>query len=243
MVYSGRPSKGCLHCRQRRIKVPCRTSSTLLPVSSAMLPFSSFVSDRWQCDLSRPSCGQCNRSERECAGYRDQMQLSFRDETQGVVKKAQLRSDRSKIGHSQQCKPTGPVEDQVLPRGLTASSTPPAFLSIDAVDQAVAFFFRSHVNEASESCSLVYKDLPGLYAAEYNSALSCVIKAIGLAGLSSYRSAPALMTSAFAHYSLALGFVGSALRNQALATTDQTLLTIYLLGIYEVQSSTILQAF
>lgn len=171
------------------------------------------------------------------------MQLSFRDETQGVIKKAQLRSDTSKAGHLQQCKPTGPVEGQVLPQGLTASNTLPAFLSIDAVDQAVTFFFRSHVNEASESCSLVYKDLPGLYAAEYNSALSCVIKAIGLAGLSSYRSAPALMPSAFAQYSLALGFVGSALRNPALAKTDQTLLTIYLLGIYEVQPSTFLQAF
>jgi len=192
------------------------------------------ISDRWQCDLSKPSCGQCNRSERQCAGYRDQIQLSFRDETQGVVEKAQRRSDRSNPDHSQQCKPTVPIEGQVSLRGRSASKIHPAFLSIDVVDQAIAFFFRSHVNEASESCNLVYKDLPGFYAAECNSALSCVIKAIGLAGLSSYRSAPALMSSAFAHYSLALSSIRSALRNQALATTDQTLLTIYLLGIYEV---------
>jgi len=218
-------------------------SSTFLLFSSAVVLFSPSVSDRWQCDLSKPSCGQCNRSERQCAGYRDQIQLSFRDETQGVVEKAQRRSDRSNPDHLQQCKPTGPIEGQLLPCGRTPSKTPPAFLSIDAVDQAVAFFFRSHVNEASESCSLVYKDLPGLYAAECNSALSCVIKAIGLAGLSSYRSAPALMPSAFAHYSLALSFIGSALRNRALAITDQTLLTIYLLGIYEVQPGSSLQAF
>lgn len=235
MVYSGRPSKGCLHCRQRRIKVPFRTSSTLRLFFQAVLLFSPSVSDRWQCDLSKPSCGQCSRSGRQCTGYRDHIQLRFRDESQSVVEKAQSRSDRRNPYHLPQCKPTGPIEGQVLPCGRTASKTPPAFLSIDAVDQAVAFFFRSHVNEASESCSLVYRDLPGLYAAECNSALSCVIKAIGLAGLSSYRSAPALMSSAFAHYSLALSFVRSALRNQALATTDQTLLTIYLLGIYEVQ--------
>lgn len=119
-----------------------------------------------------------------------------------------------------------------MPAYCERDSSP--FISIRAVDQAVAFFFKSHVDESSYSCSLIYEYLPALYAAEYSLGLSSAIEAIGLAGLASYRNAPALMSSACACYGVALKSIGSALRDPALATTDETLLTVYLLGIYEV---------
>ncbi|KAH6678342.1 hypothetical protein B0J14DRAFT_559481 [Halenospora varia] len=60
MVFCGKPSKGCSHCRTRRIK----------------------------CDQIEPACSQCLRAGKDCPGYRDQLTLLFRDENQTVVHKA-----------------------------------------------------------------------------------------------------------------------------------------------------------
>lgn len=60
MVYCGKPSKGCGECRSRKIR----------------------------CDQARPACTQCTKANRTCSGYRDQLSLMFRDESQQVVRKA-----------------------------------------------------------------------------------------------------------------------------------------------------------
>ena len=60
MVYCGKPSKGCAECRSRKIR----------------------------CDQARPACSQCTKASRACSGYRDQLSLMFRDESQQVVRKA-----------------------------------------------------------------------------------------------------------------------------------------------------------
>lgn len=60
MVYCGKPSKGCGECRSRKIR----------------------------CDQARPACSQCTKASRTCSGYRDQLSLMFRDESQQVVRKA-----------------------------------------------------------------------------------------------------------------------------------------------------------
>lgn len=60
MVYCGKPSKGCGECRSRKIR----------------------------CDQAKPACSQCTKAHRECPGYRDQLSLMFRDESQQVVRKA-----------------------------------------------------------------------------------------------------------------------------------------------------------
>ncbi|KAJ5957267.1 hypothetical protein N7501_011546 [Penicillium viridicatum] len=65
MVNDGKPSKGCGNCRSRKIR----------------------------CDQTRPACGECTRRNRECPGYRDELALMFRDETESVVYKA--RSSQS----------------------------------------------------------------------------------------------------------------------------------------------------
>ncbi|KAL4748115.1 hypothetical protein BDW72DRAFT_181164 [Aspergillus terricola var. indicus] len=60
MVFCGKPSKGCGECRSRKIR----------------------------CDQGRPSCAQCAKGNRACPGYRDELSLMFRDESQQVVRKA-----------------------------------------------------------------------------------------------------------------------------------------------------------
>ncbi|EED21352.1 C6 finger domain protein, putative [Talaromyces stipitatus ATCC 10500] len=60
MVYCGKPSKGCGACRARKVK----------------------------CDQATPSCQRCLKANRVCPGYRDQLSLLFRDQSNSVAKKA-----------------------------------------------------------------------------------------------------------------------------------------------------------
>ena len=160
--------------------------------------------------------------------------MSFRDETQRVAAKFQGPPGRSNTEQPQRSEPAFSIGNQVLICERATSKTPSAQLPVSPLDQAVTYFFRSHVNEAAESCSPFYKYLPSLYNTDHNSALSHIIKAIGLAGLSSYRTAPSLMSSASSYYSLALKIIHRALQDSTQAKTDQTLLAVYLLGRYEV---------
>ncbi|KAL2818391.1 hypothetical protein BJX63DRAFT_73609 [Aspergillus granulosus] len=64
MVFCGKPSKGCGECRSRKIR----------------------------CDQGRPTCSQCAKGNRVCPGYRDELSLMFRDESQQVVRKAKTGS-------------------------------------------------------------------------------------------------------------------------------------------------------
>ncbi|KAH8434210.1 Zn(II)2Cys6 transcription factor [Aspergillus melleus] len=67
MVFCGKPSKGCGECRSRKIR----------------------------CDQARPTCSQCVKGNRVCPGYRDELSLMFRDESQQVVRKAKTGATSS----------------------------------------------------------------------------------------------------------------------------------------------------
>ncbi|KAK0125436.1 hypothetical protein ONS96_009277 [Cadophora gregata f. sp. sojae] len=69
MVYCGKPSKGCANCRKRRIR----------------------------CDQALPSCGQCTKIKKECPGYRDMLDLSFRHEYSSVIEKVNARNERKTV--------------------------------------------------------------------------------------------------------------------------------------------------
>ncbi|POR37168.1 Uncharacterized protein TPAR_02628 [Tolypocladium paradoxum] len=66
MVYCGKPSKGCSNCRERKIR----------------------------CDQRMPTCGQCEKRQQKCPGYRNMVDLMFRDESHHVIKKANTARKR-----------------------------------------------------------------------------------------------------------------------------------------------------
>ncbi|RFU73095.1 hypothetical protein TARUN_9163 [Trichoderma arundinaceum] len=68
MVYCGKPSKGCSNCRERKIR----------------------------CDQKEPGCGQCVKRQIDCPGYRNMVDLMFRDESNHVIKKATTARPRMK---------------------------------------------------------------------------------------------------------------------------------------------------
>lgn len=68
----------------------------------------------------------------------------------------------------------------------------------------------------------------------YGGALSATITAVGLAGLSNSNNAPDVMIVARQNYASALHLVNTALRDPIESKTDQTLVAVMLLGMYEV---------
>lgn len=52
---------------------------------------SVYSSDNLQCDRQTPSCGQCIRAGRPCVGYRSELDLMFRNESEAVAGKAKAR--------------------------------------------------------------------------------------------------------------------------------------------------------
>ncbi|KIX04648.1 uncharacterized protein Z518_05518 [Rhinocladiella mackenziei CBS 650.93] len=72
MVYIGKPSRACAHCRRRKLR----------------------------CDLRKEACGQCVRAGLICTGYRDPDQLRIRDESQSTKQKALIGKSRSVVTSS-----------------------------------------------------------------------------------------------------------------------------------------------
>ena len=80
----------------------------------------------------------------------------------------------------------------------------------------------------------VYKYIPYLCDAFQDSALYSVITALGLAALSHCGNAPDMMSLATSNYHTALHQTRADLQDLVAVKTDQTLLNVYLLGLYEV---------
>ncbi|KAL2160546.1 hypothetical protein VTH06DRAFT_1234 [Thermothelomyces fergusii] len=85
MVYCGKPSKGCSNCRERKIR----------------------------CDQREPGCGQCEKRHQRCPGYRNLVDLMFRDESSHVIKKAKARA--RKRANLPAEPPTPPPDSGCLP--------------------------------------------------------------------------------------------------------------------------------
>ncbi|KAJ8100849.1 hypothetical protein POJ06DRAFT_280873 [Lipomyces tetrasporus] len=82
MVFCGRPSKGSSNCRARRIK----------------------------CDQVEPSCSQCLRANKTCPGYRDQLVLLFREQSEEVARKVY----RQRASCSRKANGATPVHEPLL---------------------------------------------------------------------------------------------------------------------------------
>jgi len=80
-----------------------------------------------------------------------------------------------------------------------------------------------------------YQYLPTIYSDQpIGTPLRQAIAALGLAGLSNFWKAPHIMAQANKAYAMALQTVNVSLGNIEEAKSDQTVVTIMLLGLYEV---------
>ena len=118
---------------------------------------------------------------------------------------------------------------------VASKSTPPRGLSVPLEDQATYFFFYNFVSQDPASLQTYSHVMPTVYkqSSSFN-ALPNIIEAIGLAGVSNIRQAPQLMAAASIKYARALRAITASIQDSKEASTDQTLITVMLLGLFEV---------
>ena len=169
----------------------------------------------------------------------------FRNETSKVVNKAQARAtwEKSKLvcpvpiqfvrdGHVET--PTTNISAAPI---QTVERTAVAIrgLSVPLEDQATYFFFHNFVSEDPADVTAYSHTLPTLYRQNSSfSVLPKIVDAIGLASISNVKHAPELMVVAGQKYAGVLRAITASIQDSKEASTDQTLIAVILLGLFEV---------
>ncbi|KAL2816473.1 hypothetical protein BJX63DRAFT_441558 [Aspergillus granulosus] len=169
-----------------------------------------------KCDERKPSCLKCESSNRSCPGYRDLTAISFRDESARVIRKTRQRGASASYGRTITCNPSPCTEDL-----------------------AAGFFFSMYNIYNGPYFSMVSRDwLCEIYVNDPTcDVLRAAIEAVGMAGLSNTSYAPHLAVQAQARYGKALSALDGALQDPCVATRDTTLMTVILLGLFELVST------
>ncbi|KAL2146069.1 hypothetical protein VTI28DRAFT_5408 [Corynascus sepedonium] len=267
MVYCGKPSKGCSNCRERKIR----------------------------CDQREPGCGQCEKRQQRCPGYRNLVDLMFRDESSHVIKKAKARA-RKRANVAGASPPTTPSDSEgrlsatpeprsrqlsliVPPTPVRSGSagrdvenpddssmlmspesgswpvTPPMAqlynIPPTCQEDGFAYFFSRYVTademvfcQKFDFLRDVWKPSPDAH----KDGVLASMTAVGLMGLASTKQSPGLMDAARKSYGTALRLTNHALRDSAEAIKDSTMLSVLILGVFEImaennQRTTTCQAF
>jgi hypothetical protein len=117
-------------------------------------------------------------------------------------------------------------------------------LSIPAEEQSICFFFRNWIIKAANAkpdsmhMKTYFEDIPTLLRDHSaNLLLRHTVVCLGKAGLAIHRGSATTKTAAELDYAVALRLTNTALSDAAESCSDQTLITVMLLGIYEVRFS------
>ena len=107
-------------------------------------------------------------------------------------------------------------------------------LSTPVEEQATCFFFQNYVLDDFKG---YYRYVPSVYSTlPAGCALAEAITSLGMAGIANSKKDTRLMINANFKYTSALRTVNAALRDPCEAKTDQTLVAVMLLGLFEVRS-------
>ncbi|KAI1319581.1 hypothetical protein F5Y16DRAFT_414206 [Xylariaceae sp. FL0255] len=188
---------------------------------------------RIKCDETKPTCNQCAKSRRRCPGYKDEFDLIFRNETQATERRAQkankkaiaLKANRQLHDEDQAVVPSLriPVEQQ-------ASCHFAANFIMPSRDGRNTGYFDfifpllgqerpdSHIQHAFNACSLAFLDNRGGQGSR-------------------------LSEAALREYSVALAKTNIALRCAETQTSDATLASVVLLGMFENVSAKQISSF
>ncbi|KAJ5902695.1 hypothetical protein N7495_003223 [Penicillium taxi] len=239
MVYCGKPSKGCGHCRSKKVR----------------------------CDGARPSCSQCIRAKRSCPGYRDQLSLMFRDESRSVAQKVEKAAKSSSLlskSWSPRGSPRTAYSDGSTPSELSVSADSPIFdfdsdplhvylmqqlsqlplevqTPFDPSDhEAISYFMQSNaipgtiwVTDFMTKLALSNDGFGSLSQRALKSGLT----AVGSAMLCRVKNVSALNAVSQKAYISALSLLNTALTDIEEAKSNQVLGAVVILAIYELVTS------
>jgi hypothetical protein len=173
----------------------------------------------------------------------------FRDESQSLSNKRE-RVANAKKARPASCKALKPINVDVHVENSKALAAPPSVgrlcsieLGTSAEDQAASFFFRNYVLEDHQYHNGNFQYLTEIYGKEeVGDCLADSVVALGMVGLSNFWKASSIMTNAHSKYNSALRLISSRLRDVDEAKSDQTLVTVMLLGLYEVRKVPIVRS-
>jgi hypothetical protein len=226
----GRLSRGCLRCRQRRVR----------------------------CDEGRPLCRRCVNRNEVCDGYRDEASIIFRHETDKVIehvraskalsppssKASSQPSVRKRRSRSVDADPSALAPGETtgiqlgtlhpwLKEGLPSEMMPP--LEEQAVDKFMEQYVIYPCNQTSSPGFLEH--LPCMFQ-EVNvngrHALRCAVRAAAYADFSRDQDGSILARKALQCYGMALSALGDSLATSGKVPDDYDLMTVVILDMFEV---------
>lgn len=172
-------------------------------------------------------------------GYRDEQSLVFRDETKKVVRKAKAARTLNKSSSSVVIRPNEGAH--LAEKSTIAADVAPDLPyntrnhiifqnpSIPLHEHGTSFYFHEFSNRA-EFLLAVYKGV------SLENPLVDVIKSIGMAAIANKLKSPEIMFAASEKQTSVLRAINLSLQNREEARTDSTMLTILLLGTFEVNA-------
>jgi hypothetical protein len=105
-------------------------------------------------------------------------------------------------------------------------------------EQATCFFFQNYALEEQIESTGNFSYLADVYRKEVvTKSLDDALVSLGMAGLANVWKAPEILTRARMKYTSALHSISERLRNIDEAKADQTLISVILLGLWEVRAS------
>ncbi|ESZ98783.1 hypothetical protein SBOR_0832 [Sclerotinia borealis F-4128] len=205
------------------------------------------------CDAIPTGCTQCKNAGRQCPGYRSQVDLIFREETNNVIKKSKVKHEKAaKQRNSESVCPssTAPYSittsrtsnREISPRDIVSRIPQPRqvisvnYLNItpSIEDRATAFFLSNYVIGDHGPTRGHLDHISDLYESDsIDDNLVAAVQAVGLAGYSHSAKAPHLMNQARVQYARSLHLTNTALQSPTAVKKDSTLLAILILGIFE----------
>ncbi|KAJ5319866.1 hypothetical protein PENANT_c026G04694 [Penicillium antarcticum] len=225
MPYYGNPSKGCLSCRQRRIK----------------------------CDRLDPICSQCKRGNKECGGYQDISSMIFRSENDKTARRtaeakaklmarrkqedAILKSDTSSSSPQSELVPTDELPYRILNQMVLVSPrivTPP---SSSVEELGLKFFVNRFVTpKVARPDGSPHTLQPSHYfrAMDYDQSARDAVVSVGLAAMSNVNRDKALRILSREKHAMVISAVQKAVSNPAQANPDSTFHMILMLSLYEM---------
>ncbi len=230
----GRPSPS--------LRTVCRAGVDVFPACGNV--YSNVRQPPTQCDEGKPTCKRCEKSKRECGGYRPEFEIVHRDQTTSTLRR--LRKTAG-LEHGQPSTSRPLVFVQEEPehrhqrRRSSLSPTPEAALNVPLAYRGSCYFASNFILLPLGSAPHGFMEylVPLIEAEPPNSALRYSFNACAFALLGNRAHADGvdLAQLSLKEHTLALAQTHKALSDPAVASTDSTLAAVLLLCLYEVRRS------
>lgn len=207
MVNYGKPSKACALCRQRKIK----------------------------CDQIKPACTQCRRLRASCPGYRDELDLKFKDDSATAARKS-LRNRNPPNGATSAVSQSLTVPDDVPKAPFGMKPPPLRILNSSLEELATPFFFNYFFGPGGGPMSRLL--IPSLSRAAstkiQDDPMSAAVAAVGSATLANMHNSQQELMRARGMYGTAVQLTSEAVQQGSGFSPFNLLLTVLLLSYFEV---------